>query len=237
MRWLVGDVHGCARELERLLREIRFDPGRDELWTVGDLVNTGQDSLAVLRMWRDAGGRGVLGNHDVYALLVGTGARRRKADTLEPLFAAPDAAELLEWLRALPVLVHLPAPGLRAPDVWLVHAGLHPGWRDLEATARRMHNGPHDDDWLQGADVDFAVRVRCCTEEGTILRHVGPPEDCPGESRPWDAFYDGSALVVHGHWALRGHYRGARTLGLDSGCVYGGKLTAWCQDEDRIVQV
>jgi len=237
MRWLVGDVHGCVRKLERLLEEIRFDPASDELWSVGDLVNTGPDSAAVLRLWRDAGGRGVLGNHDVYALLARSGARDRKYDTLDGLFGAADADELLESLRALPVLAHLPLPGARVPDVWLVHGGLAPAWRDLPAVERRIHSGPHDDDWLQSADVDFAIRVRCCTPDGRLQRHTGPPGDCPGDSRPWDTFYEGSALIVHGHWGVRGHYRAERTLGLDSGCVYGNKLTAWSQEEDRIVQV
>jgi bis(5'-nucleosyl)-tetraphosphatase (symmetrical) len=85
--------------------------------------------------------------------------------------------------------------------------------------------------------VDFAIRVRCCTADGKLQRHTGPPDRCPGDSRPWDTFYEGAALIVHGHWGVRGHYRGEHTLGLDSGCVYGGKLTAWSQEEDRIVQV
>ena len=87
------------------------------------------------------------------------------------------------------------------------------------------------------ADVSFATRVRCCTPEGERCRETGPPEECLVPYRPWDEFYTGDLLVVHGHWARRGHYRGERTLGLDSGCVYGGALTAWCHEEDRIVQV
>jgi bis(5'-nucleosyl)-tetraphosphatase (symmetrical) len=106
MRWFVGDVHGCCRELDALLATVRFDPREDELWTVGDLVNRGPDSAAALRLWRDAGGRGVVGNHDVYALRAWEGAIPREADdTLADLFAAPDAPELLERL----------APGARAP--------------------------------------------------------------------------------------------------------------------------
>jgi len=236
MRWLVGDVQGCARELEALLAAIRFDPDRDELWSVGDLVNRGPDSLAVLRLWRAVGGRGVLGNHDINALLARSGRRPRAMPTLAGLFAAPDCDELLAWLRDLPVLAFLPADG-GGEDAWVVHAGLRPDWHDLAGVAARLDAAPHDDDWLVGDDVSFATRVRCCTPDGRMDRGTGPPATCAPGTVPWDALYRGRTRVVHGHWATRGHYRGERTLGLDSGCVYGGALTAWCQQEDRIVQV
>ena len=236
MRWVVGDVHGCARELERLLRRIRFDPHADELWSIGDLVNTGPDSLEALRLWCDAGGCGVLGNHDIYALRVFDGSRKRREDTLDGLLAAHDAAELFDRLRALPVLVHLPGGG-GVPEAWLVHAGLHPGWNDLARVARRLDETPHDDYWLRAPWVDFATRVRCCTADGEMNDDPGPPEACRPPFRPWDDYYRGPALVVHGHWATRGAYRGPATMSLDSGCVYGGPLSAWCQEEDRLVQV
>ncbi|HXV74753.1 MAG TPA: metallophosphoesterase [Candidatus Polarisedimenticolaceae bacterium] len=236
MRWLVGDVHGCARELDRLLREVRFDPSRDELWSVGDLVNTGPDSLAALRLWRELGGRGVLGNHDIYALRVAAGMRARRPDTLDELLGADDHQLLLDALRALPVLVRLSGDE-RGPPVWLVHAGLHPGWSDLAAVARRINRLPHDDGWTTSPWVSFAVHVRCCTADGEMSEDPGPPTACAEPFRPWDSFYTGDSLVVHGHWALRGHYRGPRTMSLDSGCVYGGGLTAWCQEEDRLVRV
>lgn len=236
MRWLVGDVQGCALELEDLLEAIRFDPGRDELWCVGDLVNRGPDSLATLRLWRSVGGLGVIGNHEVYALCARSGRWPRKRDTLQALYDAPDADALLGALRELPALAHLPGePGAR--DTWVVHAGLSPAWTDLPAVARRINAPPHDDDWLESSDVSFATRVRCCDANGERHRHDGSPEDCPDGYSPWDDLYVGDALVVHGHWAWRGHYRGTRTIGLDSGCVYGGPLTAWCQQEDRVVQV
>lgn len=238
MRWCVGDLQGCATEFERLLRAIDFHPARDELWCLGDLVNRGPDSLATLRLWRDVGGRGVLGNHDVYCLLTRSGRWPRKHDTLGPLFAAPDADELLARLRALPVFAHLPgAPGANVPDLWVVHAGLDPRWKDLPAVAALVNAAPHDDTWLDSPAVSFATRVRCCTATGERSKFDRDPADCPPPYRPWDAFWTGPARVAHGHWAWRGHYRGAHTIGLDSGCVYGGKLTAWCQDDDRVVQV
>ena len=237
MRWLVGDLQGCAEPFERLLRQIRFDPHCDELWCLGDLVNRGPDSAAAVRLWNDIGGHGILGNHDVYALLVNSGTRQRKPDTLDDLFAAKDREKLIEKLRGLPVIVHLPAPVDTAEDIWIVHAGLLPGWTDLEQLSSVLNDASHDDAWLQSGRVSAATRVRCCTENGELSRETGPPEACEEGFLPWDAFYRGGTLVVHGHWAQRGYYRGERTMGLDSGCVYGGPLTAWCQDEDRIVQV
>lgn len=236
MRWVVGDIHGCARELEDLLRTVRFDAGRDELWSVGDLVNTGPDSLDVLRLWRDAGGRAVIGNHDVYALLARSGRAPRRADRLDRLLAAPDGNELLARLRACPAIAALSRE--TAPrDVWLVHAGLHPRWDDLASLAARLEARPHDDDWLASDEIAFMTRVRCCDGFGERVRFTGRPKDAPPPYRPWDDFYVGDALVVHGHWAMRGFYRGPRTLGLDSACVYGGRLTAWCVDDDRIESV
>ncbi len=236
VRWVIGDVQGCAREFDDLLRAIRFDPGRDELWCLGDLVNRGPDSAAALRLWRDAGGRSLIGNHDVHALLARERRRLlRSEDTLQSLFRAPDADELLERLREQPLLVRL--QGRDVPDAWIVHAGLDPRWQDLDEIAARNGAVPHDDAWLESEDVSCATRLRCCTAAGRRSGHAGAPEDCPPPFRPWDEFYRGETLVIHGHWARRGYYRGARTMGLDSGCVYGGALTAWCQEEDRVVQV
>ncbi len=242
MRWIVGDLQGCARELDELLERVRFDPTRDELWAVGDLINRGPDSLATLQLWHEVGGRGVLGNHEIYALLAHSGRWPRKPDTLDELFADPEAANWLARLRALPALHLLPGDGVR--DVWLVHAGLDPRWTDLEMLAERLESVAHDDDWLERDEVSFATRVRCCTEHGERSRFDRQPLDCPPPFRPWDSFYaervagrSDPPRVVHGHWAWRGHYRSEHVIGLDSGCVYGGSLTAWCMEEDRVVQV
>ena len=235
---MVGDVQGCARELEDLLAAIRFERGRDELVCAGDMINRGPESLATLRLWLDVDGRAVLGNHDVYALCARSGRWPRKHDRLQALFEAPDADELFARLRSLPVLLHLPTPD-HAPkrDAWVVHGGVHPQWTNLHAAADQLNAGRHDDDWLESEPVRFATSVRCCTEDGRRSKWDAAPEGCPAPFRPWDDFYRGDALVVHGHWARRGHYRGRRTIGLDSGCVYGGVLTAWCQDDDRIITV
>ncbi len=237
MRWLVGDVQGCVRELEELLLRIRFDPMQDELWCVGDIINRGPESLETARLWRDIDGKGVIGNHEVYALCVGSGRWPRKKDTLQALYDAPDADPLLHRLRALPAMAFLPGDGDRVRDVWVVHGGIHPAWMDLHDAAERINAAPHDDDWLESEDLSFVTRVRCCDANGNRIKWDREPEGCPEPYFPWDYFYDDDPLVVHGHWAWRGHYRTERTMGLDSGCVYGGPLTAWCQEEDRIVQV
>ena len=237
MRWLVGDLQGCVEPFERLLKEIRFDERRDELWVLGDLVNRGPESAATVRLWRDVGAKSILGNHDVSVLLTAAGVRQRRRDTMDDFYGASDRDELLALMRGLPVLVHLPAPVEGAQNVWIVHAGLRPDWNDLECLAKDVNDAEHDDAWLQSEAVNFATRVRCCTAAGEISRDTGPPEARREPFRPWDDFYRGETLVVHGHWAQRGYYRVERTMGLDSGCVYGGPLTAWCQDEDRVVQV
>jgi bis(5'-nucleosyl)-tetraphosphatase (symmetrical) len=236
MRWVVGDIHGCARELGDLLDEIRFDPACDELWCVGDLVNTGPDSLGVLRLWRDTGARGVVGNHDIYALLARAGRITRRRDRLDGLFASPECDTLLAALRACPAMVRFERD-VAPKGVWLVHAGLHPRWNDISALAARLASQPHDDDWLGGEEITFMTRVRCCDRFGERARFTGRPSDTPPPFAPWDTFYAGDDLIVHGHWAMRGHYRGPRTIGLDSACVYGGHLTAWCVEDDRIESV
>jgi len=236
MRWVVGDIHGCALEFGDLLDEIRFDPARDALWSVGDLVNTGPDSLGALRLFHDAGGRAVLGNHDIYALLARSGRVARRGDHLDALFASAECDGLLARSRACPALVHLDREA-EPRRVWLVHAGVHPGWSDLPGLAARLDAQPHDDDWLGADDLSFMTRVRCCDRFGDRLRFTGRPADAPPPYRAWDAYYAGDDLIVHGHWAMRGYYRGARSIGLDSACVYGGRLTAWCVDYDRIASV
>lgn len=237
MHWIVGDVHGCARELEDLLHAIKFDEHQDTLLIAGDLINRGPDSRQVVELWRSVGGRGVIGNHEVYALGAFEARWHRKSDTLQDLFDAPNAHELMASLARLPVLQHLPAtdPGMR--EVWIVHGGLDPRWNNLHDLADELNALPRADGWYEHESISFATRVRCCTADGALSRHAGPPNGCRMPFRPWDAFLNSGALIVHGHWAWRGYYRGQYSLGLDSACVYGGPLTAWCQEEDRIVQV
>jgi bis(5'-nucleosyl)-tetraphosphatase (symmetrical) len=228
-RIFVGDVHGCALELEDLLAEVGYDPHGDDLRFVGDLVNKGPDSLAVLRRVRDLDAIVVLGNHDLHLLGVADGRRgRRPGDTMADVLDASDGDELLRWLRTRP-LAHTD------DDTLLVHAGVNPRWTDIHAVAdplaARISAGdiPWDDE-----DLFFLTRARLCDAAGRR-----PPREMEGspEYRPWDEFYAGPRVAVFGHWAMRGLVVGSTVRGLDTGCVYGGRLSAWIAEEDRVVSV
>ena len=226
-RLVIGDVQGCRDELAALLDALRYDPAEDEVHPVGDFVNRGPDSAGVLRLARAEGFGGVLGNHDLHALACARGERRPKGlDTLDELLDAPDADELLDWLRARPFL--------RAwDDLTLVHAGLHPAWDDpVAALADATADAPTE-------AARFAVRVRHCTRDGELPAEDAPPPPVPFQ--PWFAWYDparhGNRTVAFGHWAQRGLVQGPHLRGLDTGCVWGGRLTAWVVEEDRLVSV
>ncbi len=238
MHWLVGDIQGCVREFELLLKAIAFRPQDDELWCLGDLVNRGPESAQTLRLWTSVGGKAVLGNHDLYAIGVFRGQTARRSDTLDDLLAASDAEQLLGRLAEMPILasvnVTTPSASRRA---WLVHAGLDPRrGDDLDALALELER-KRTTDLLKDRDIAFATRVRCCDPQGEMARGHGPPEDALPPYAPWDHFYAGADPVFHGHWAARGFHRTGKVTGLDSGCVYGRQLTAWCLEEDRAVSV
>jgi len=229
-RVFIGDVQGCDDELAALLDALAFDPDRHALWFVGDLVNRGPASLAALRRICAMAAGAVLGNHDLHLLGVADGSREpRKGDTLDEVLEAPDAPELLGWLRGRPLIATW-------DDLILVHAGLHPAWSDPEPIARRLEQRirareiPWDD-----PDLSFLTRVRYCDAEG------GRPNDSdrpvPDRYAPWDTHYRGARRVVFGHWAERGRVCTERVRGLDTGCVWGGRLTAWIAEEDRFVEV
>lgn len=236
MRWLIGDIHGCSKTFEALLKEIRPDPAADELWCLGDLVNKGPDSLGVLRRWEELGARTVLGNHDAKILRHFWNGGGRDLPGIGDLFDAHDAERLLARLAAEPLLQALPG-ALDASPIWLIHAGLHPGWLDLATVAGRLNGGVRDPDWWRDEERAFALNARCCEADGERVRWTGEPQSCPGSSRPWDSWYGADLQIVHGHWAMRGSYRLRNVIGLDSGCVYGGSLTAWTPEEDRSVSI
>jgi bis(5'-nucleosyl)-tetraphosphatase (symmetrical) len=226
-RIFIGDIQGCREELERLLEKLAFDPSRDALEPVGDFVNRGPDSAGVLRACRAARAGGVLGNHDVHLLRVARGLRARgKRDTIADVLGAEDRDALLAWLAERPFV--------RAwSDVLLVHAGVNPTWGDVEA--KLAHLDPLCDD----ADLAFAISARYCSPRGERPESDWPP---PAEPfRPWYEFFPRDPrdrrTVVFGHWARQGLVVRPQVRGLDTGCVWGGKLSAWIAEEDRIVQV
>ena len=252
--YAIGDVQGCCDELEALLLALAFDPSRDRLWFVGDLVNRGPRSLDVLRLVQRLGDAAVtvLGNHDLHLLAIARGAAHlRPADhTLVPLLEAPDRDALLDWLQAQPALHHDPALG-----VTMVHAGLPPQWdiplarrcaAELEDALRGEHSGRlfadmygnHPDLWdgaLEGADrlrfiTNALTRLRVCDKAGRLLlKHKGPPAKMPASAIPWfqvPGRRSADARIVCGHWSALGYHDGDGVLALDTGCVWGGRLTA-----------
>ena len=249
-------MQGCAKELRALLRQLSFSADRDELWFVGDLVNRGPGSLEALRLVRslDANAVVVLGNHDLHLLALALGGEgRRKADTLDEVLAAPDREPLLEWLLQRP-LAHFDA---QRGDL-LVHAGLVPEWtvaqalglahevasalkRDAGGFLRQMY-GDQPDRWsetLAGIErlrftVNVLTRLRMCRPDGRVdLKVKGPPGQAPPGLRPWFEIpqrASRNARIIFGHWSALGYVNAHGVVGLDTGCVWGGSLTAFNLD-------
>lgn len=257
--YAIGDVQGCFDELQALLARMGFDAARDRLWFVGDLVNRGPKSLEVLRAVRAMGERAVvvLGNHDLHLVCLYEGhARRRDEDTLDELLAAPDAAELIAWLRTRP-LMHVEA------GYAMVHAGLLPGWsiEQARALAREVEEalaaaryrefvahmyGSLPDRWgdaLTGWDrlrviVNAMTRMRFCTREG-VMEFRAKGIEPPAGYAPWFALRGGRTepAIVCGHWSALGLKLGPRLAALDTGCVWGGALSALRLEDRRLYQV
>lgn len=245
--------------LERLLAAIPVDLSVDRLWLVGDLVNRGPRSLDVLRWVRahDAAVTCVLGNHDLHLLARAAGAPAKRLDTLDDLLAAPDRDDLVDWLRRQPLL-HVEAPWV------MVHAGLHPAWtieeaQQLAAEVEAELRGPRwrelvlaprgHEAWspaLRGlprwrAILSYLVRVRTCHADGRIEpSHSGPPEEALPGCVPW--FELGGArwrthVPVFGHYSALGLHLDEDHAALDTGCVWGGALTALRLEDRRVYQV
>ena len=254
--YIIGDVHGCYRTLGRLLKKIGWRRHRDRLILTGDLIN-GPDSLKVLRWACDNDVETVLGNHDIHFLAVLAGVRRlRKSDNFYDLLQAGDREELAEWLRTRPLLIRVNATAA------VVHAGLLPSW-DLPAAERVADElaaalrGPFPPDlfgdapdfWsekLPPADrirvgVNAMTRMRVVTADGRLdLSQKGPPESMPPEVVPWFAAPGrawAGAEVFFGHWAALGHRVEDGAVALDSGCVWGNKLTAFRLEDRTVFQV
>lgn len=262
-RYAIGDVQGCHDELLELLGRVRFRADRDQLWFVGDLVNRGPRSLDVLRYVRDLGDNAivVLGNHDLHLLALAHGDHRmRRSDTLDEVLAAPDRDALLDWLISRPLAHAQAQPDGPGCDL-MVHAGVVPQWtvdRTLALAGEVQSNlraAPHSlfdhmygdepDRWtdeLAGADrlrftINVLTRLRVCTSEGCVdlkLKGKPPPADSP--FRPWfdiPGRLTHSARVIFGHWSALGFVQRRGVVGLDSGCVWGGALTAFNLDEQQ----
>jgi bis(5'-nucleosyl)-tetraphosphatase (symmetrical) len=260
--YAIGDIQGCHAELCQMLELIAFSPAHDRLWLVGDLVNRGPGSLAVLREVRKLGAAAtiVIGNHDFHLLTVAAGhARLHREDTLAPVLDAPDRDELLAWVRSWPLVV---VEGERL----MVHAGLLPSWTPADALmlSNEVHamlaSDEHDaflatlygDEpraWrgdLAGYDrlraiVNVCTRLRFCTADGRMeLREKRGPQFTPAGFKPWFAHESrasSSVDVVCGHWSTLELMLAPRVTMLDSGCLWGGTLSAIRLDDGRVFQV
>ena len=264
MRYLIGDLQGCDDAFERLLAEIGFSPSRDHLTLLGDLVNRGPDSLAVLRRVRGLGhaADALLGNHDLHLLAVAQGVRREHAgDTLRPILDAPDREAWLDWVRQRPLALQR--------EGWLcVHAGVAPAWSAAKTMAlagevEQMLRGPDLAEFLplmygnQPAlwrdDLQDAERWRHVINVLTRIRFVHPDGaldfkikegagSAPPGLVPWFEFAGRASAdtpVAFGHWSTLGLINRPDLLSLDTGCVWGGALTAARVDGGRrdLVQV
>ncbi len=246
--YAIGDLQGCFKTLNALLRTIAFDAGKDRLWLAGDLVNRGPGSLEILR-WAKAQGEAVvavLGNHDLHLLARGAGiAPPKRRDTLDPVLAAPDREELLRWLAQRP-LVH-------EEGAWaMVHAGFHPHWR--MADVRREARAVEDVLRTRGIGPLLATReagVGASLRVFTAIRFVGrngtpdyTSSDAPEEAMPglvpWFnvrepvAAESGEPTVIFGHWSTLGFRRMPGAVCLDTGCIWGNALTALRLDDGKV---
>ncbi len=257
----IGDIQGCDSSLAALLERIQpFSP--TQIWFAGDLVNRGPQSLASLRRVIGLGevARCVLGNHDLHLLAASCGARAPgRRDTLDQILKAPDRAMIIDWLRHRP-LAH------RQGQHLLVHAGVHPRWtvdetlalaREVETVLQgpdwadfmrvmygngpaRWHDGLRGDDRLR-AIVNVLTRMRYLGRNGSIdMDFKGAPDDAPASLTPW---FDvpgraaASHTIVFGHWSTMGLILRPGLIGLDTGCVWGGSLTAVRLGTREVLQV
>ena len=259
--YAIGDVQGCYSALRRLLDKCRFDPACDRLWLIGDLVNRGPQSLAVLRFVKNLGAHAVtlLGNHDLHLLVVAAGhVKPHRGDTLAAILRAPDRDELLDWLRHRKMM-HAGA------GYAMVHAGLLPQWsipkalklaREVESALRsdgydeflRQMYGNQPDRWrddLTGIPrlrviTNVMTRLRICTVDGRMeFAHKGKPVNLPRGYMPWFSVprrRSRGTPVIFGHWAALGLYTESNVIALDTGCVWGRALSALRLSDRQLYQ-
>ena len=258
--YVVGDIQGCFEPFQHLLDKVQFNPDKDRLWSVGDLVNRGPDNLKTLRWFyaHRANVTMVLGNHDLHLLAVSAGARNpSRKDNLDDILEAPDRETLIEWLHFQPLAHH-------ESGVTMVHAGIPPLWsiedtlqrawevetalqgaRCAEFLAEMYGNDPYVwDDQLSGLTrlrviTNYLTRMRYCTRKGKLdLVSKGPkpiPDALQGKKvAPWFSHKNRRTRgekIIFGHWAsLEGITDDHDTIALDTGCVWGNTLTLYNLD-------
>lgn len=254
--YAIGDIQGCFNELIKLLDAVSFDPSADQLWFAGDLVNRGPKSLETLRFVKSLGDSAVavLGNHDLHLLAAASRANpadhktTHKKDSLSQVLEAPDVDELMDWLRHRPLL-HF------NDDFCLIHAGLPPQWdfKQAQQMARLAEQalrapdyriflsqmyGNQPDIWSPGltgvARLRFTIncftRLRYCDSQGRLdFDHNGPPGTQPKHLMPWFEApnrKNSELRIICGHWSSLGYFEGSNCYAIDTGCLWGGQLTA-----------
>jgi len=255
--YAIGDIQGCYDELRRLLDVVKFDPDLDSLWLAGDLVNRGPKSLETLRFVKSLGSAAisVLGNHDLHliATVVSLGKSGKK-DTLAAILRAPDCDELIHWLRHQRLFYY-------NEQFCMLHAGLPPQWdfdltcnlaleteqaiqgEDYERFFRSMYGNKPSvwrDDLPKSERLRFAVncftRLRYCSPEGVLdFSQKGAPGTQPPNLLPWFAVPGRKSLgmrIIFGHWSTLGFYQNYNCYSIDTGCLWGGQLTALKLDTD-----
>ena len=263
--YAIGDLQGCYDPLSRLLDYISFDPAADRIWLVGDLVNRGPQSLQVLRLVKSLGAAAtvVLGNHDLHLVMQSEGYGKANAeDTFHDVLAAPDRAELLAWLRAQPLfhvegdwaMVHaglLPGWSVAQAQALSDEASAALQADDYRDFLANMW-GSEPTSWhdgLTGWDrlrivVNAMTRMRFCTADGVMEFRApgskGPPDRGPAGCMPWfqvPGRHSADHVLICGHWSALGFRREKNLLALDSGCLWGGSLTAVRLEDQRIFQL
>lgn len=264
--YAIGDIQGCFHSFQSLLKKIQFNTTSDKLLLVGDLINRGNGSLEVLRWIFDhqSSISTVLGNHDLHTLVVAEGfVSPHRSDTIQALLDAPDATALLTWLRHQP-LVHI--ENTHAQDYLMVHAGLLPPWSVTKAKslADEVHaaliadnyrdflqhmygNQPVQwDESLTGWDrlrviTNAMTRLRICSQAGEMeFKFKGELKNLPTEYLPWFEVANRSSLntpIIFGHWSALGLSITNNVYALDTGCLWGGALTALRLEDKAIFQV
>lgn len=258
--YAIGDIQGCFDELQGALKQIKFKPHKDKLWFVGDLVNRGPKSLETLRFVKDLGDAAitVLGNHDLHLLAMAFGTKKHsKKDTLQDILEAPDADELLHWLRHRPLMHHDKDLGYA-----MIHAGLPPEWdiataqrcaREVEVVLQGANYsdyfthmyGDQPDHWdeaLEGMQryrfiTNCFTRLRMCSKPGQLLlHHKGSPESCEDNAKPWFQIKNRASRgqkILFGHWSTLGYLHENDVWALDSGCLWGGELSILRIDKNK----
>lgn len=260
--WMIGDIQGCNRTLHALLAhpEIAHDPTA-RFWFAGDLVNRGPDSLGALRTIRALGDRAVaiLGNHDLHLLAVAADVRKpAKSDTLDAILKAPDAAELIDWVRYRPLAHH-------EQNHLMVHAGVLAKWTTKKTLglAAEVQSALQGSDWkdmlssMYGNEpvhwkdkfngskrlrviVNALTRMRMCTRQGHLeFSHKGAPGGNP-DLLPWFDVPERATrdtTIVFGHWSTLGLMVRPDAICLDTGCVWGRHLTALRLHDHRLIQI